>query len=43
MSKIHLKQSLFLKNIWCVRKQLVILHRLKKVKASETVIKIIFK
>lgn len=35
LSKIHLRQSFFLKKIWCVRKQLVILHRLKKVKAFD--------
>lgn len=35
LSKIHLYASFFLKKIWCVRKQLVILHRLKKVKAFD--------
>ena len=35
MSKIHLKRSFFMKNIWCVRKQLVPLHRLKKVEAFD--------
>ena len=35
MSKIHLMQSFFMKNIWCVRKQLVPLHRLKKVEAFD--------
>ena len=33
LSKIHLYASFFLKKIWCVRKQFVILHRLKKVMA----------